>query len=123
MKNESANAAGARRNGQGRTARFEKLGGMTLFQKKEIIYSETLGVFVVEDIVKLADNKKDTYFYYLLRSVSDRTKKSYIPVENHTVQLRDLITKEEALRLQKEEDFAQKSEQVRGEVRDVIEKR
>ena len=38
-------------------------GGISLFQKKEIIYSETIGVCVVDDIVKLADNKKDTYNY------------------------------------------------------------
>lgn len=93
-----------------------------MFQKKEIIYSETLGVCSVDDIVKLADNKKDTYNYYLLRSVYDKSKKAYIPVENHTVQLRALIAKEEALDLQKEEDFDKKSEQIKGEVRYVIEK-
>ena len=93
-----------------------------MFQKKEIIYSETLGVCSVDDIVKLADNKKDTYYYYLLRSVYDKSKKAYIPVENHSVQLRELITKEEALCLQMEEDFDKKSEQIKGEVRYVIEK-
>ena len=95
---------------------------MTLFQKKDMIFSETLGVCSVDDIVKLADNKKDTYYYYLLRSVYDKSKKAYIPVENHSVQLRELITKEEALCLQMEEDFDKKSEQIKGEVRYVIEK-
>lgn len=93
-----------------------------MFQKKDIIYSETLGVCSVDDIVKLADNKKDTYNYYLLRSVYDKSKKAYIPVENHTVQLRALITKEEALKLRDEEDFEKKSDQVKGEVRYVIER-
>lgn len=93
-----------------------------MFQKKEIIYSETLGVCIVDDIVKLADNKKDTYYYYLLRSVFDKTKKAYIPVENHTVQLRNLITKAEALKLQAEDTFDEKSEQIKGEIRYVIEK-
>ena len=93
-----------------------------MFQKKEIIYSETLGVCSVDDIVKLADNKKDTYNYYLLRSVYDKSKKAYIPVENHTVQLRALITKEEALDRQREKDFDKRSEQIKGEVRYVIEK-
>ena len=93
-----------------------------MFEKKEIIYSETLGVCSVDDIVKLADNKKDTYNYYLLRSVYDKSKKAYIPVENHTVQLRALITKEEALCLRNEEGFDRKSEQIKGEVRYVIEK-
>lgn len=93
-----------------------------MFQKKEVIYSETIGVCIVDDIVKLADNRKESYNYYLLRSVADRTKKAYIPVENHTVQLRNLITLEEALALQDAEDYAEKSELVRGEAAYVIEK-
>ena len=93
-----------------------------MFQKKDMIFSETLGVCRVDDIVKLADNKNDTYDYYLLRCVNHKSKKAYIPVENHSVQLRELITKEEALCLQMEEDFDKKSEQIKGEVRYVIEK-
>ena len=93
-----------------------------MFQKKEIIYSETIGVCVVDDIVKLADNKKDTYNYYLLRSVFDKTKKAYIPVENHTVQLRGLITLQEAQALCGAANYEEKSEQVKGEAAYVIEK-
>ncbi|MDE7205219.1 MAG: CarD-like/TRCF domain protein [Lachnospiraceae bacterium] len=93
-----------------------------MFQKKEVIYSETIGVCIVDDIVKLADNKKDTYNYYLLRSVFDKTKKAYIPVENHTVQLRSLITLQEALTLQDEEHYDEKSEQEKGEVLYVTER-
>jgi len=95
---------------------------IVLFQKKEVIYSETIGVCIVEDIVKLADSKKDTYNYYLLRSVYDKTKKAYIPVENHTVQLRNLITLQEAKALRDEDDYEEKSEQTRGEISYVIEK-
>jgi len=91
-----------------------------LFQKKEVIYSETIGVCVVDDIVKLADSRKDTYNYYLLRSVFDKAKKAYIPVENHTVQLRNLITLDEALSVQQDEQFSEQTEQVKGEVRYVI---
>lgn len=91
-----------------------------MFQKKEVIYSETLGVCIVDDIVKLSDSQKESYNYYLLRSVSDRTKKAYIPVENHTVQLRNLITLQEALALRDEEGYDEKSEQVRGEAAYVI---
>jgi len=91
-----------------------------LFQKKEKIYSETMGVCVVDDIVKLSDNRKDTYEYYLLRSVYDKTKKAYIPVENHNVLLRNLITKEEALQIQAEEHFEKGSVQRRGEVAYVL---
>lgn len=82
-----------------------------MFQKKEVIYSGTIGVCVVEDIVRLADSKKEAYNYYLLRSVYDRTKKAYIPVENHTVQLRNLITLQEALALREAADFDERSEQ------------
>lgn len=76
-----------------------------MFQKKDIIYSETLGVCTVDDIVKLSDNRKDTYNYYLLRSLFDKTKKAYIPVENHSVKLRELITAEEAQALKNSVDF------------------
>lgn len=76
-----------------------------MFQKKDIIYSETLGVCTVDDIVKLSDNRKDTYNYYLLRSLFDKTKKAYIPVENHSVKLRELITSEEAQALRNSVDF------------------
>ncbi|MDE7416452.1 MAG: CarD-like/TRCF domain protein [Lachnospiraceae bacterium] len=93
-----------------------------MFQKKEVIYSETIGVCIVDDIVKLADNKKDTYNYYLLRSVYDKTKKAYIPVENHTVQLRSLITLQEALTLRDAEHYDEKSEQEKGEVVYVTER-
>ncbi len=102
--------------------RQENAGGIDLFQKKEVIYSETIGVCIVDDIVKLADNKKESYNYYLLRSVYDRTIKAYIPVENHTVQLRNLITVDEARVLREAEDFDEKSDQVKGEAAYVIEK-
>lgn len=96
-------------------------GGVSLFQKKEVIYSETLGVCIVDDIVKLSDSQKESYNYYLLRAVSDRTKKAYIPVDNHSVQLRNLITLQEAVALREAADFAERSVQVRGEAAYVIE--
>ncbi|GFI23997.1 hypothetical protein IMSAGC011_02787 [Lachnospiraceae bacterium] len=92
-----------------------------MFQKKDIIYSETIGVCMVEDVVKLADNKKDVYQYYLLRSVFDRKKKAYIPVENHTVQLRNLITMQEAIALQEEMDYEKKNIHIKEEIAYVIE--
>ncbi len=67
-----------------------------MFEKKDIIFSGSIGICKVEDIVKLSANKKDVYTYYLLRSIINKDKTSYIPVENHTVELRELITLEEA---------------------------
>lgn len=91
-----------------------------MFQKKDIIYSETLGVCIVDDIVRLADNKKDTYNYYLLRSVFDKTKKAYIPVENHSVKLRELISKEEAQTLKNSGAFNERSQTIKDEVAYVL---
>jgi len=93
-----------------------------LFQKKEIIYSETLGVCIVDDIVKLSDNRKDTYSYYLLRSVFDKAKKAYIPVENHSVKLRKLITAEEARAIKGTSNFDQLSQIVKNEISYVLDK-
>lgn len=68
-----------------------------MFEKKQIIFSERLGVCRVEDIVRLTPSKNaDTYLYYLLKSVTDKSKSAYIPVEGHEVLLRELISVEEA---------------------------
>ena len=91
-----------------------------MFQKKDIIYSETLGVCTVEDIVKLSDNRKDTYNYYLLRSLFDKTRKAYIPVESHSVRLRELISTEEAETLKNSEDFEQYSQIVKNEISYIL---
>ncbi len=91
-----------------------------MFQKKDVIYSETIGVCIVEDIVKLADSRKDTYSYYLLRSAFDQTKKAYIPVENHTVKLRTLISAEEAQALKNSEEFDRCSQTIKDEAQYVL---
>ena len=67
-----------------------------MFQKKDIIYSETLGVCRIEEITKLVDKKGDTIMYYGLKSLKDG-KTAYIPVENHAVVLRELIDVQTAL--------------------------
>lgn len=67
-----------------------------MFQKKDIIFNENLGVCRVEDIVKLSPNKSNIYNYYVLCPVNNKEKKAYIPVENHTAVLRELITVQEA---------------------------
>ena len=70
-----------------------------MFEKKEIIFSETLGVCQVAELTKLSAKNGEQVLYYGLRSVSDKKKVSYIPVEHHQVQLRPLISLEEARKL------------------------
>lgn len=67
-----------------------------MFQKKDCIYSNGIGVCRVDDIVNLSPNKKTYAQYYVLRSVYDKDKVSYIPVNDHQVVLRELITVDEA---------------------------
>lgn len=72
-----------------------------MFEKKEIIYSETLGVCQVAELTRLSTKAGEQILYYGLRSVYDKNKVSYIPVEHHKVQLRALLSVEEARALQK----------------------
>lgn len=67
-----------------------------MFQKKDYIYSETMGVCRVEDVTNLSPRKGNAVSYYVLRSVYQKDKVAYIPVENHSVTLRQLISPEEA---------------------------
>ncbi len=73
--------------------------GENMFEKKEILYSETLGVCQVFELIKLPSKNGEQVPYYGLRSVYDKSKVSYIPVEHHQVQLRPLISYEEAEKL------------------------
>lgn len=69
----------------------------SMFEKKQIIYSETMGVCQVDNIVSLSATRGEAGVpYYVLRSVADKAKVSYIPVDHHQVVLRELFTKEEA---------------------------
>ena len=70
-----------------------------MFQKKEYIFSESLGVCRVDDIAKLSSKSEEQRLYYVLKPEIDRTKTSYIPVEGHKVLLRELISKERAAEL------------------------
>ncbi len=67
-----------------------------MFQKKDYIYSETMGVCRVDDVTNLAPKKGNAVAYYVLRSVYQKEKVAYIPVDNHAVELRELISPEEA---------------------------
>ncbi len=89
------------------------------FQKKDIIYSESQGVCIVDNIVQLPAGRGETLSYYVLKSVFDTSKVSYIPVKNHQVNLRELFTEEEAIELQQSEEF-EKNEKLQAAVRYVL---
>lgn len=68
-----------------------------MFEKKQVIYSESLGVCRVDNIVSLSAARGEPGVpYYVLKSVFDSSKVSYIPVDNHQVKLRELFSVEEA---------------------------
>ena len=49
-----------------------------MFQKKDVIFSDAIGVCYVEDIVKLAARKNAVpVAYYVLRSLTDKKKNSW----------------------------------------------
>lgn len=84
-----------------------------MFEKKEIIYSETLGVCQVAELTKLSEKNGNQILYYGLKSIYDKNKVSYIPVEEHEVQLRSLISYEDAVRLSEgsKEDLTENEKQ------------
>lgn len=67
-----------------------------MYEKKDIIVSSTMGLCVVSDVTKLSADKKTPIPYYVLKSYYDKNKVAYIPVENHEVELRDVMSEEEA---------------------------
>ena len=95
-------------------------GGITMFQKKQMIYSETQGVCRVENIVNLSATKgAPTIAYYVLKPVYTPEKVSYIPVENHKVELRELFTEDEAKALEGTE-AAEKDENLKNAIHYVL---
>lgn len=91
-----------------------------MFQKKDIIYSETLGVCRVEEITRLVDKRGDTIMYYGLKALSDG-KNAYIPIENHSVKLRELISYDDAKKLYDSEQFEDLEERLKFEIKYVME--
>lgn len=67
-----------------------------MYEKKDIIYSSTMGLCIVKDVTKLSPDRSSPVPYYVLRAYYDKEKTAYIPVENHAVDLRCPISKEEA---------------------------
>lgn len=92
-----------------------------MFEKKDYLYSETMGVCQVTDIVKLSANGRmgAQILYYYLRPIEDKSKAAYIPVERHQVKLRPLMTKEEAEQLSSQE-LQKMDEKHRAEVAFVL---
>lgn len=66
------------------------------FEKKDYLVSSTFGMCMVENVTKLVVGREQQMQYYVLRSLSDKTKKSYIPVEHHETVLRLPMSEEEA---------------------------
>ena len=63
-----------------------------VYSKKDIIFSSTMGLCIVSDVTKLsADKNTPPVPYYVLKSFYDKTHVAYIPVENHEVELRDVM--------------------------------
>ena len=90
-----------------------------MYQQKDYIFSETLGVCRVDDVTKLSLNKGKVMLYYVLRPVNDRDKVAYIPVENHSVVLRDLVSPVEAT-YRKENDYDELSILLKQEIDFVL---
>lgn len=95
-----------------------------MFEKKEYIFSETMGVCKVADIVKLSPNNRlgEPVWYYQLKPAFEKSKAAYIPVENHQVNLRPLIDRKKAEALS-EEELKKLDVKHREEVRFVLEDR
>lgn len=95
-----------------------------MFEKKQFIFSETMGVCKVVDIVKLSSKKgaDDAVAYYHLKSVTDKSQDAYIPVENHKVVLRELISSEDAAKLT-EDEIKKLSKQQQDEIAYVLKER
>lgn len=91
-----------------------------MFQKKDIIFSESMGVCQVVDVTKLSTGKSEPVMYYVLRGVFGEKKNSYIPVEHHKVVLRNLIDRDEANEKNKNRDNL--SDMEKQEIDYVLEK-
>ena len=80
-----------------------------MFEKNQVIYSEGIGVCKVADTPMLSAGKKEGVRYYLLRSLQDQKRTSYIPVAHHNVTLRELISPEQAKEMDR--TYARKDEE------------
>ena len=89
-----------------------------MFQKKDIIYNETIGVCQVTEVTKLVDKRGQPIMYYGLKSLQDG-RTAYIPVENHSVVLRNLIDTDTAVE-RKNTGFKDRRRQEQYEINYVL---
>lgn len=94
---------------------------MRMFEKKQLIYSETQGLCRVENIVQLAGrrSKENSIGYYVLKPLFDREQTSYIPVEHHRVELREAFSEEEAREILEDEE-TEKNDKLRRAARYIL---
>ena len=76
-----------------------------ILKKNEIIFSDTLGVCQVAEVSNLTTKKGDSLLYYRLQSVFNKDKFSYIPAHGHQMKLREIISVDDAEKMQLNEDF------------------
>lgn len=74
-----------------------------MFEKKQIIFSDALGVCIVAEVTKLSSGKTEPVLYYKLNSLYEKGKTAYVPTVGHKVNLRNLITIEEAKKYSQED--------------------
>lgn len=71
--------------------------GERVFKKHDVIFSETIGVSSVDEVMNLSAKDGNSAQYYCIRSVFDKGNYSYIPQSGHQMKLRELITPAEAM--------------------------
>lgn len=86
------------------------------FQKKDVLFSEALGVCKVDELTRFATQTGDMLLYYGLRSVANHAKVSYIPVDNHSVLLRELISVDQARTVMAEYEEMGESEEYKPDM-------
>lgn len=91
-----------------------------MFQKKDYIFSESIGVCRVDDVTRIHMRVGESPMYYVLRSYFDKSKVCYIPVENHQVALRELRNKEQIEMMLSKQDVKMLPEPEQGEAAYVL---
>lgn len=72
--------------------------GTIVFQKKDYVFADGLGVCKVEEVTNLATKNGTPTQYYGLKSIQNATT-AYFPVVGHEIVIRRLIDIEEAQKI------------------------